>query len=186
MYVRYRRQVFKQWWGSHFQIVQFHDHPYTVPRDERFCLLLTIHLVQGSCAQYSPKYIIQTGFFFFLFFLCFTLKKRILDILHGISSILCYFLHLPYFFFYFELICELLLVAKWVSRDGMLMDLIGLKSTLFWNKESVCFNGTLHHRKSSAARFQSQSLSNSLYLKRAWLGNTNNFMPSQLYSVFWF
>ena len=39
-------------------------------------------------------------------------------------------------FFYFELICELLLAAKWVSRDGMLMDLIGLRSTLFWNKKS--------------------------------------------------
>ena len=112
MYVRYRRQVFKQWWGSHFQIVHFHDHPYIVPRDERFCLLLTIHLVQGSCAQFSPKYNFQTGFFFFSFsFFALPLKKKMLDILHGISLILCYFLHLPYFF-YFELICGLLLAAK--------------------------------------------------------------------------
>lgn len=142
--MRCRRQVFKQCWGSHFQIVQFHDHPYIVPRDERLCLLLSIHLVQGSCAQSPPKNNFQTGFFSFLYFL-----KRMLEILHGISSILCcfFFFFAPSLFFYFELICELLLAAKWVSRDGMLMNLTGLKSTLFWNKESVCFNGTLHHRK---------------------------------------
>lgn len=184
MDVRSRRQVFKQWWGSHFQIVQFHDHPYIVPRDERLCLLLTILLVQGSCAQFSPKNNFQTGFFFPFLCLLYFLKKNVRNLTWYLFNSLLFFA--PSLFFYFELICELLLAAKWVSRDGMLMDLIGLKSTLFWNKESVCFNGTLHHRKSSVPRFQSQSLRNSLYSKRAWLGNTKIFMLSHLYSVFWF
>ena len=83
---------------AHFQIVQFHDHPYTVPRDERLCLLHTIHLVQGSCTQSPPKNNFQTVLFFFHFFLSLLyFLKRMLEILHGISSILCYFLHLPYF-----------------------------------------------------------------------------------------
>ena len=98
MYVRYRRQVFKQWWGSHFQIVQFHDHPYTVPRDERFCLLLTIHLVQGSCAQFSPKYIIQTGFFFPFLSLLYFKKKNVRYLTWYLFVSLLFFAPSLYFF----------------------------------------------------------------------------------------
>lgn len=97
--MRCRRQVFKQCWGSHFQIVQFHDHPYIVPRDERLCLLLSIHLVQGSCAQSPPKNNFQTGFFSFLYFL-----KRMLEILHGISSILCFFFVFFLYLLYFSIL----------------------------------------------------------------------------------
>lgn len=122
---------------NHFQILQFHNHPFIIPRDERLCFSLTVHLVQWSWAQRLPHPAPIISIFFFLYFgrVCFKFFLRVLEVLHDISfnsPLFC----APFLCFYFELICEPLFAAKWVSRDRMLMDLIGLGSTLFWNKRS--------------------------------------------------
>lgn len=102
-----------------------------------FCLLYTWY--RGLVLS-LPLKIISKQVFFFLYFL-----KRMLEILHGISSILWVFLHLIYFSilnwfvnFFLQLNESAEMGCWWISLDS---------SQHCSEIESVCFNGTLHHRK---------------------------------------